>query len=44
MRKYKNTGKKFVEGILFSSSTITSLTVISLFPFREGIGLFSETG
>ena len=37
--------EKSVEGVLFSSSTITSLTVILIvvFLFREGIGLFSES-
>lgn len=35
--------ERFVEGILFSSSTITSLTVIFIviFLFKEGIGLFN---
>ena len=44
MRKYRKYGEKFVEGILFSSSTITSLTVILIivFLFREGIGLFQR--
>ncbi len=44
MRKYKRIGEKIVEGILFSSSTITSLTVILIivFLFREGIGLFQS--
>jgi phosphate transport system permease protein len=42
--KYKRIGEKIVEGILFSSSTITSLTVILIivFLFREGIGLFQS--
>lgn len=41
LRKFK---EKIVEGVLFSSSTITSITVILIivFLFREGIGLFSE--
>jgi phosphate transport system permease protein len=44
MRKYRRYWEKFVEGILFSSSTVTSLTVILIiiFLFREGIGLFSH--
>ena len=42
MRKYRKYGEKIIEGVLFSSSTITSLTVILIiiFLFREGIGLF----
>lgn len=42
MRKYRKIWEKIAEGILFSSSTVTSLTVILiiLFLFREGIGLF----
>ena len=44
MRKYRRYWEKFVEGILFSSSTITSLTVILIivFLFKEGIGLFQR--
>jgi phosphate transport system permease protein len=44
MTKYRKYGEKFVEGILFSSSTVTSLTVILIivFLFREGIGLFER--
>lgn len=44
VRKYRRYWEKFVEGILFSSSTITSLTVILIiiFLFREGIGLFGS--
>ena len=40
-RKFK---EKIAEGVLFSSSTITSIAVILIiiFLFREGIGLFSE--
>ena len=36
--------EKFIEGVLFSSSTITSITVIFIiiFLFKEGIGLFSS--
>jgi phosphate transport system permease protein len=42
MSKYKRYWEKFVVGVLFSSSTVTSLTVILIivFLFREGIGLF----
>jgi phosphate transport system permease protein len=42
VRKYRRYWEKFVEGVLFSSSTVTSLTVILIiiFLFREGIGLF----
>jgi phosphate transport system permease protein len=41
LRKY---GEKVLEGILFSSSTITSLTVILIiiFLFKEGLGLFNS--
>lgn len=37
--------EKLVEGVLFSSSTVTSITVllIILFLFNEGIGLFRST-
>jgi len=45
MKKYKALVEKFIEGVLFSSSTITSLTVILIiiFLFREGIGLFNKS-
>ncbi|MFZ4706437.1 MAG: phosphate ABC transporter permease subunit PstC [Bacteroidales bacterium] len=45
MTKGRRIYEKFVIGILFSSSTITSLTVILIivFLFREGIGLFNST-
>ncbi len=44
MLKLRKVKEKIAEGILFSSSTITSITVILIivFLFREGIGLFSE--
>ena len=44
MRKYRKIWEKFVEGVLFSSSTVTSLTVILIiiFLFREGVGLFQQ--
>lgn len=43
-RKYRRNWERFVEGILFSSSTVTSLTVILIiiFLFKEGIGLFQS--
>jgi phosphate transport system permease protein len=45
MSKGRRIYEKIVTGILFSSSTITSLTVILIvvFLFREGIGLFNST-
>lgn len=45
MTKGRRIFEKIVTGILFSSSTITSLTVILIviFLFREGIGLFNST-
>jgi phosphate transport system permease protein len=45
MKKYRKIIEKFIEGVLFSSSTITSLTVILIiiFLFREGIGLFQSS-
>ncbi len=45
MKKYRKIFEKFIEGVLFSSSTITSLTVILIivFLFREGIGLFHSS-
>lgn len=44
MRKYRKIWEKLAEGVLFSSSTVTSLTVILiiLFLFREGVGLFNS--
>lgn len=38
-------GERFVEGILFLSGTITSLTVllIVIFLFKEGMGMFSKS-
>ena len=45
MKKYRKFIEKFFEGVLFSSSTITSLTVILIivFLFKEGIGLFHSS-
>ena len=44
MRKYRKIWEKLAEGVLFSSSTVTSLTVILIiiFLFREGVGLFYQ--
>ena len=43
--KFKKKVEKVVEGGLFVSSTITSLTVIFIiiFLFKEGLGLFNST-
>lgn len=45
MKRFRRILEKFIEGILLSSSTITSLTVILivLFLFREGLGIFSRS-
>ncbi len=45
MKKFRKILEKFIEGVLFSSSTITSLTVILIivFLFKEGIGLFNSS-
>jgi len=45
MKKFRKIFEKFIEGVLLSSSTITSLTVILIivFLFREGIGLFHSS-
>ncbi|HNX42895.1 MAG TPA: phosphate ABC transporter permease subunit PstC [Bacteroidales bacterium] len=45
MKQYRRTLEKLMEGILFSSSTITSLTVILIvvFLFREGLGIFTRS-
>lgn len=42
---FKRFGEKFIEGILFLSGTITTITVllIVLFLFREGSGLFNKS-
>ncbi len=44
MKKFRKQIEKFVEGILFTSSTVTSLTVIFIiiFLFKEGVGLFNS--
>ena len=45
MRNLKKKIEKFIEGTLFLSSTITSLTVIFIiiFLFKEGLGIFNAT-
>ncbi|NVO21046.1 MAG: phosphate ABC transporter permease subunit PstC [Bacteroidetes bacterium] len=45
MKKFRKIIEKFIEAVLFSSSTITSLTVILIiiFLFKEGIGLFKSS-
>jgi len=46
LRKFlRNLAEKIVEGILFLSSTVTTLTVllIIVFLFREGAGVFSQS-
>ena len=45
MKKFRKIFEKFIEGVLFSSSTITSLAVILIivFLFKEGIGLFQKS-
>ncbi|HNQ82551.1 MAG TPA: phosphate ABC transporter permease subunit PstC [Bacteroidales bacterium] len=44
MRKYRKIWEKLAESVLFSSSTVTSLTVILIIVFlwREGVGLFNS--
>jgi phosphate transport system permease protein len=44
LRRFRKYIEKFIEGVLFTSSTVTSLTVlfIILFLFKEGIGLFNS--
>ncbi len=44
-RRVRNILEKVAEGLLFSSSTVTSLTVllIIVFLFREGLGIFNAT-
>ncbi|NJK98450.1 MAG: hypothetical protein HC905_29180 [Bacteroidales bacterium] len=45
MKGYKKYTEKTIEGILFSSSIVTSITVLLIvfFLFREGLGLFSSS-
>ena len=45
VNKRKKIKEKTVEGILFTSSTITSITVllIVIFLFKEGLGIFNST-
>ncbi|MEI7594737.1 MAG: phosphate ABC transporter permease subunit PstC [Bacteroidota bacterium] len=44
MQFFKNFWTKFIEGILFLSSTITSLTVVLIivFLFKEGLAIYGE--
>lgn len=44
MRRYRKYFEKFFEGVLFTSSTVTSITVLFIvfFLFKEGIGLFNS--
>jgi phosphate transport system permease protein len=44
LKKFRRYFEKFIEGILFSSSTVTSLTVLFIifFLFKEGVGIFSS--
>jgi phosphate transport system permease protein len=44
LKRFRRIIERFVEGILFSSSTVTSLTVlfIVIFLFKEGFGLFNS--
>jgi phosphate transport system permease protein len=45
LKRFRKYIERFIEGVLFTSSTVTSLTVlfIVIFLFREGIGLFNST-
>jgi phosphate transport system permease protein len=45
MKLFKKLTGKLAHGILFTSSMVTSVTVllVVLFLFREGIGLFNQT-
>lgn len=45
MKQFKKLYELFIEGLLFSSSTITSLTVILIVVFliKEGIGIFNSS-
>lgn len=44
MKKFKKRIEKFIEGTLFLSSTVTTLTVIFIiiFLFKEGLGIFNS--
>jgi phosphate transport system permease protein len=44
LKLYRKYFERFIEGVLFSSSTVTSLTVlfIIIFLFKEGVGLFNS--
>jgi phosphate transport system permease protein len=44
LKRFRKYIERFIEGVLFTSSTVTSLTVlfIVIFLFKEGIGLFNS--
>lgn len=44
MKRFRKQLEKFVEGILFASSTVTVITVffIIIFLFKEGLGIFNS--
>jgi phosphate transport system permease protein len=44
LKRFRKYIERFLEGVLFTSSTVTSLTVlfIVIFLFKEGIGLFNS--
>jgi phosphate transport system permease protein len=44
LKRFRKYFERFIEGVLFTSSTVTSLTVlfIVIFLFKEGIGLFNS--
>ncbi len=45
MKRFKKQLEKFIEGVLFASSTVTVITVlfIILFLFKEGLGIFNSS-
>jgi len=45
MKRFKKQLEKFIEGVLFTSSTVTVITVlfIILFLFKEGLGIFNSS-
>jgi phosphate transport system permease protein len=44
LKRFRKYIERFIEGVLFTSSTVTSLTVLFIvfFLFKEGIGLFNS--
>lgn len=44
MKQFRKYLERFIEGVLFTSSTVTSITVLFIvfFLFKEGIGLFNS--